>query len=179
VRLSYYISKINSEGMDTLFKNEVKQNRAMPSALTEPRITGTPAVNSTVKCDPGTWSSNAIKVETRWSTNQGWTFTDATNPDLSLGDSVARDTQLTCTVTASSNNGKVVKIVSVLLQGKPTYTGYLSITGLSNYTVAKVGTNATCGGITWSKKPDSEEVKWFTVKTSQRYCFSFLTKVSF
>ena len=123
VRLSYYISKINSEGMDTLFKNEVKQNRALPSALTEPKITGTPAVNSTLKCDPGTWSSNTIKVETKWSTNQGWTFTDATNPGLSLGDSIAKDTQLTCTVTASSSNGKVVKTVSVLLPGKPTYIG--------------------------------------------------------
>jgi hypothetical protein len=161
VRLSYYISKINSEGMDTLFKNEVKQNRAMPSALTEPKITGTPAVNSTLKCDPGTWSSNTIKIETKWSTNQGWTFTDATNPGLSLGDSVAQDTQLTCTVTASSSNGKVVKTVSVLLPGKPTYSGYLSISGLSSYSVAKPGTNATCGGITWIKKPDTEEVKWF------------------
>lgn len=161
VRLSYYISKINSEGMDTLFKNEVKQNRAMPSALTEPKITGTPAVNSKVQCDPGTWSSNTIKVETKWSTNQNWTFTDVTNPALNLGDSVERDTQLTCTITASSNNGEVVKTVSVLLPGKPTYSGYLSISGLSTYSVAKPGTDATCGGITWNKKPDTEEIKWF------------------
>jgi hypothetical protein len=31
--------------------------------------------------------------------------------------------------------------------------------------VAKPGTNATCGGITWNKKPDIEEVKWFSGDT--------------
>jgi hypothetical protein len=160
VRLSYYIDTLQNTGIPTLYTNEMKQNRAMPSVISEPKISGDAKVNSTLTCETGLWSSNTKEVKTEWSTNKGWTFTDASNPRLSLGGTVASDTVLTCTVTGSNNVGTVERTTSVTLLGKPTYSGYLSISGIDSYTMPKANTEAKCSGVIWGKDPLSTSYKW-------------------
>lgn len=161
VRLSYYVNSLVEIGIPALYTNEVKQNRAMPRLISEPKVIGEPKVSSSLTCDEGEWSSNTQKIETKWSTNAGWTFTDASNPRLNIGDSVAADTVLTCTVTASNSVGTVQRTASVTLVGKPTYSGYLSISGIDSYSQPKPNTEVVCSGITWFKNPESTSYKWF------------------
>lgn len=119
VRLSYYIDTLVNTGIPTLYTNEMKQNRAMPYLISEPKISGDLKINSTLTCETGLWSSNTKEVKIEWSTNKGWTLTDASNPRLSLGDSIASDIVLTCTVIGSNNVGAVERTASVTILGNP------------------------------------------------------------
>lgn len=118
VRLSYYVNQLVNTGIPALYTNEEKQNPTIPRVISEPKILGEVKEFFTLTCDEGEWSSNTQKIEIKWSNNAGWGFTDASNPRLSLGESVASDIILTCTVTASNDVGTVQLSASVTLVGK-------------------------------------------------------------
>ena len=121
VRLSYYVNEINNVGIPTLMVNEIKQNRALPSVVTEPRIIGTARTGSTITCDKGVWSSNTSNVTVTWS-GSGVPF-GFTGTSLSVtANSSYSAKQFICTIRGSNSNGTVTRELSLNQNPPPTNT---------------------------------------------------------
>jgi secreted trypsin-like serine protease len=65
VRLSYYIDTIIKVGIPALYTNEVKQNRALPSVIDEPTISGVALPDSLLTCNSGTWCHTKVRIPVR------------------------------------------------------------------------------------------------------------------
>ena len=129
VRLSYYINEINATGIPTLLINESKQNRALPSVITEPKIIGTARTGSTISCDKGVWSSNTSNVTVTWS--------GSGVPSGFLGNTVSVTTnygssakEYVCTIRAFNSNGTVERQVSVSQSPPPSSVSRPSIVNM-------------------------------------------------
>ena len=141
VRLSYYISKLQSEGMKTLYENETKQNRALPSPLVEPTISGSASPDSTITCDQGAWSENTQEVSFSWS-----------GPGVPYGTSTASirlarvntESKYICEVVAKNGNGSTTRRVSLTLAAAPQVLKDPSISGVPSSSEYTGGNIVTC-----------------------------------
>ena len=119
-RLSYYISDIN-KGILQLPLNEAKQNRGLPSVVSEPKIIGSARTGSTITCDKGVWSSNTSNVTLTWS-GSGVPF-GFTGTSLSVTANTSYSVkQFICTVRGSNSNGTVTRELSLNQNPPPTNT---------------------------------------------------------
>jgi hypothetical protein len=127
--------------------NEITQNRAFPSVLEAPTISGTAAAGSTVTCNQGRWSSNTTNVTVSWTTPSG-TYNSSS---LILSEtSYSRTIQ--CTVTGKNSNGELKRVLTIVQPPTPVKpsTPYPSITGISSYSNTTVGSVAQCSATSYS-----------------------------
>ena len=148
-RLTAYSTEIQSKGLKFVRQNELTQNRSFPSVIVAPSISGTPAKDSVITCDKGTWSSNTTSVTISWYGGNMWA--PVTTPSLILGQ-VYSPTTYRCTVIGKNSNGEVVRVLSITQPKTPTIpnTPYPSISGISSYSNTTVGTVAQCSASNYS-----------------------------
>ena len=139
VRLSYYIGDIQN-GLNQLLVNETKQNRALPSIVTLPIISGTVKAGSSLICNAGTWSSNTISAAVKWVDSYGLVV--STNSQYLLPTNYnSAAAQFTCVSTGMNANGSVEKRVTISIpsapvpQGSPTVTPFPSTSQYSGNNV--------------------------------------------
>ena len=116
VRLSYYIDTINNIGIPTLLVNESKQNRALPSVITEPRIVGTVKAGNTLNCNQGVWSSNTTNISVKWMQDF---YNISTSSALLLPSNSLSTKKYTCEITGTNSNGSVIRKIDVVLSAAP------------------------------------------------------------
>lgn len=118
VRLSYYVDLIKKTGIPQLFVNEVKQNRSLPSAISEPKIIGNAKTGATLTCDIGQWSTNTSSVSFSWSgSGVPYGFT-GTSVVVSSNTSFSPKEYI-CTVRASNSNGIIERKLSLTQNPSP------------------------------------------------------------
>ena len=147
MRLTAYASEIRSKGLQFVRLNEITQNRAFPSVLEAPTISGTAAAGSTVTCNQGRWSSNTTSVTVSWTTPSG-TY-NATS--LILSETYAART-IQCTVTGKNSNGEIKRVLTIVQPATPVKpsTPYPSISGVSSYSNTTAGTVAQCSATSYA-----------------------------
>lgn len=125
-----------------------------------PAITGTAQVGELLTCNTGTWTNSPTGYTYQWkrdgSTISGATSSTYTPVELDVG------TVLTCTVTASNDDGPGTPATSAGTAEVaadpppvPVNTELPSITGL-----AVAGETLTCSTGTWDNSPTSYEYQW-------------------
>ena len=116
VRLSYYVDSIKTEGIPQLYVNEVKQNRALPSLVVEPKILGSAIVGGTLTCDVGSWGSNTTKITHNWSgSGVNW---DGQSKTVKVSENESTyEKSYICTVIGTNANGSTKR--SITLNQKP------------------------------------------------------------
>ena len=146
MRLSHYVGHIQ-QNLRTLENNQIVQNRAFPSLIEEPKISGTPAAGSTITCEKGRWSDNTTNVTVTWS-EYGRTYNSST---LILSETYSSRT-FQCTVVGKNSNGEVKRVLTIIQPPTPVKpsTPYPSISGISSYSNTTVGTVAQCSASTYS-----------------------------
>lgn len=159
VRLSHYIRQIQTEGIPTLLKNEVLQNRAIPSVISEPRILGVPKAGQVLTCDKGIWSSNTTSVRVSWSGSG--TFVGKLDPatnTITVGQNLTSSTlSFVCTVVGENRNGKVERYISVSQPARPQITSVPEISGMPSVALT-TSSNVNCspGGFSGASKISQE-----------------------
>ncbi len=145
VRLSYYIKKIQTEGIPTLLQNEKVQNRAVPSVIIEPRIIGVPKVGQVLTCDKGQWSSSTTSVKSFWGGSGTYVGKlDPVNNTITVGQNLTSSPlSFTCTVIGENRNGKIERNISVNQAPKPQSTRIPEISGMPT-NASNQTSNLTC-----------------------------------
>ncbi len=117
-RLSYYIRDIE-KGLIQLPINEVKQNRADPSVISEPRILGTVAIGETLTCDVGKWSANTTKITYYWSPDYIAGY-DSVTRTIKVAENISySEKRFTCTVIGENANGSIYRTVTLSQKPAP------------------------------------------------------------
>ena len=165
VRLSYYVNEINNIGIPTLLINETKQNRALPSFVTKPKIIGDAKVGSVITCDIGIFSSNTTKATYEWSGNgitlglTGKSVTVAPNSSSSV------TREFRCRVELSNSRGSIVESVSVKQPPLPASTTYASVSGVPT-TASSTTSTATCTAAKFSNSNSIQNEWWISSNNS-------------
>jgi hypothetical protein len=158
-KLSYYADKITKEGFNTLRVNEVKQNRALPSFLTEPSISGEPRVGSSITCDPGELSENTLGTEVTWISP--YRVSGEKSASISIKDEDAGQT-FTCNVVATSLAGNIEKAASITIPKKAVVLTETVISGLptSAYEIPAI-VNLACKPATYQPSIENTVTTWY------------------
>lgn len=158
-KLSYYADKITKEGFKTLRINEVKQNRALPSFITEPSITGEAKVASTITCDPGELSENTLGTEVTWTSP--YRIDGESSASIFVKDEDAGQT-FTCTVVATSLAGSIEKTASISIPKKALVLTETLIYGLptSAYEIPSI-VNLSCKPATYQPAIENTVTTWY------------------
>jgi secreted trypsin-like serine protease len=102
-KVPYYERDIRT-GISTVTAKAMSVVKAGPTSQIAPSITGTPRMGGTITCNPGLWSADTLKIETRWIDTPVWKFSDPYNPRINF--TLVRTTSVvTCEVTASNAFG--------------------------------------------------------------------------
>ncbi len=163
VRLSYYIDTINNSGIPTLLKNETKQNRALPSPIVEPSISGVALPDSTLTCNSGTWSENTQSVSLSW-TGPGLTY-GANTPSIKVS-KVSYESTYTCEVTATNSNGSTTRKVTITQAAPPQVVKNPSILGLPNASDYQASNTLTCAPATFNGATSVQTYWWIGLSYS-------------
>ena len=158
-KLSYYADKIKSEGFKTLRINEVKQNRALPSFITQPCITGEPKVGSAITCDPGELSENTLGTEVTWTSP--YRVDGDSSASVFVKDEDAGQT-FTCSVVATSLAGSIEQTASITIPKKALVISETVISGLpaSAYEIPSV-VNLSCKPATYQPSIENTVTTWY------------------
>jgi len=159
VRLSYYINEINNVGIPTLFVNETKQNRAIPSFTRLPKIIGQAKVGSTISCDTGAVSLNTQEWTYRWTLNGVFITGSPETITLTPNNSSSVSREYICIVTAKNSNGSIVESVSVKQPPLPASTSSATISGIPA-SASSANSTATCTAAKFSNANSIQNEWW-------------------
>jgi len=102
-KVPYYEKDIRT-GISTVTAKAMSVSKAGPVNQIAPSISGTPRMGGTITCNPGLWSADTLKIETRWVDTPVWKFSEPYNPRINF--TLVRSTSVvTCEVTASNAFG--------------------------------------------------------------------------
>ena len=164
-RVSYYLNDIN-KGVATVEQSATDNNRAAPSYSVKPSISGSARVGSVITCDTGKWSSNTTSITYRWTSP--WDIAGTTSQTIQINSDDAGQT-FTCIVTGSSKTASLPVTSTVSIPAKPYSYTYMSISGVSSYSVPKPGTTATCTKLNWNTALESETTQWYSSSSSYSF----------
>lgn len=160
VRLSYYVNEINNVGIPTLMVNEIKQNRALPSVITEPRIIGTARTGSTITCDKGVWSSNTSNVTVTWS-GSGVPYGFAGTSLTVIANSSYSAKEYVCTIRASNANGTVERQVIASQSPPPSIASRPSIVNMPSV-ASESSVTVSCNPGTFNNSSSTSNEWWIS-----------------
>jgi hypothetical protein len=160
--ISCRVTATNEAGSAFADADEVLVDLTVPTVVTPPTITGTPAVGEALGCLPGTWRGGPTPLfEFEWLRN-GAPVPDET-ADTYVLDLADGGAQIRCRVTAVNDAGATVATtaaVSVPTVLAPVNLTNPTITGPVQSAV-KVGDTLTCSAGTWSGAPTpTVTVEW-------------------
>jgi secreted trypsin-like serine protease len=102
-KVPYYERDIRT-GIATVTAKAAAVSKAGPVNQLAPSITGSPRMGGTITCNPGLWSADTLKIETKWIDTPQWKFSEPYNPKINF--TLVRTTSVvTCEVTASNAFG--------------------------------------------------------------------------
>lgn len=87
--------------------------REAPRVVVSPYITGSPTPYGTLKCNPGTWSSDTVSTNLEWSAPP-FSWSPPTSSSIRLPITLRTSLLVTCTVTATNRYGQTSASVSVI-----------------------------------------------------------------
>ena len=160
-RLSYYLGDIKA-GMSQILVNEQKQNRALPTVITNPTITGDITALGRVTCNPGTWSSNTESTSFTWTLNG---FAHANGQTLRLGSGSSSNQVYKCIVTASNANGSTTATAQITLLAKPLEISRPTVQGVPTTTFFVANSTATCTPASFQNAKSSTSDWWLTTSS--------------
>lgn len=163
VRLSYYIDSLVNSGIPTLLTNEVKQNRSLPSVITEPTISGSTVPDSTITCNQGTWSENTKNVSISWS---GPGISSGTSSPTVRVSKVTTESKYICEVTGTNANGSTVRKVSIVQAAPPQVIKSPVIQGVPAGTEYTGNNSVSCVPATFSGATSTQNYWWIGLSYS-------------
>jgi len=160
--VAYYESDI-AKGMATLQRSALVLNRAMPSIVSEPSISGGGS-GGTLTCNTGSWSSNTTSVKIAWSAP--YSIWNSTNPSVSLPATTYSDTKYTCVVTGENRNGRISREVSVTIPASPYAITYPTIDNVGFSITPNLNSTLTCSPPSWRGTGVSSSFSWYASSSS-------------
>jgi hypothetical protein len=160
--VAYYESDI-AKGMATLQRSALVLNRAMPSIVSEPSISGGGS-GGTLTCNTGSWSSNTTSVKIAWSAP--YSIWNSTSPTVSLPATTYSDTKYTCIVTGENRNGRISREVSVTIPASPYAITYPSIDNVGFSITPNLNSTLTCSPPSWRGTGVSSSFSWYASSSS-------------
>lgn len=152
-----YFAKDIAAGMAAVRKGSVVANRAAPTYLVAPTITGGVGEGQ-LNCNTGQWSNNTTKVSFKWISP--YNVSGIENQQLQISSFVI-DRTFTCRVTASTSFTSVYMDITRVIPAPPSSYSYLNIKNLPYIGKTTVGTVLSCGPLTWTSSGVSESVNWY------------------
>jgi hypothetical protein len=128
-----------------------------PAVVTQPAVTGTPAVGQTLTCSTGTWSAAPTSYAYQWRRGGANIGTNASTYMIVAAD---QGYNLDCVVTATNAVGSTAAPPSNAIAipaalGAPANTTLPAVTG-----TAATGSTLTCSQGAWSNSPTSFAYQW-------------------
>jgi hypothetical protein len=148
VRLSYYVDSIKTEGIPQLYVNEVKQNRALPSLVVEPKILGSAIVGGTLTCDVGSWGPNTTKITYDWSgSGANW---DRQSKTVKVSENNGTyEKSYICTVIGTNANGSTERVITLNQKPAPVVTKAPALQNMPSKAIQET-TKISCAQATFS-----------------------------
>lgn len=160
--VAYYDSDI-AKGMATLRVSALILNRAMPSILSEPSISGGGAGGS-LTCNTGSWSSNTTLVKVAWSAP--YSIWNSTSPSVSLPATTYSDTKYTCVVTGENRNGRISREVSITIPASPYALTNATIENVGFSITPNLNSTLTCSPPSWRGTGVASSFSWYASSSS-------------
>ena len=161
--VAYYESDI-AKGMATLQRSALVLNRAMPSIVSEPFISGGGGPGSSLTCNTGTWSPNTTSVKIVWSAP--FSIWNSTSPTVTLPQSAFSDTKYSCIVTGENRNGRISREVSITIPAAPYAVTSPSIENVGFSITPNLNSTLTCSPPTWRGTGVSTTFTWFATSSA-------------
>jgi secreted trypsin-like serine protease len=102
-KVPYYERDIRT-GIANVTTKAASVSKSGPINQLAPSITGVPRMGGTITCNVGLWSSDTLKITTRWITTSSWNLQNPANPSIRFT-AVYSNSPFTCEVTASNAFG--------------------------------------------------------------------------
>lgn len=161
--VAYYESDI-AKGMATLQRSALVLNRAMPSIVSEPFISGGGGAGSSLTCNTGAWSSNTTSIKIAWSAP--YSIWNSTSPSVSLPATTYSDTKYTCIVTGENRNGRISREVSITIPASPYALTYPTIENVGYSITPTLNSTLTCSAPSWRGTGVSSSFTWYASSSS-------------
>jgi hypothetical protein len=154
-----YYEKDIAKGIETLKRSALVLNRAMPSVVSEPYMSGGVNDGGKLTCNVGTWSPNTTLIQTVWTAP--YSIWRVTTPTISLPTRSYSDTKYTCIVTGQNNNGKTSREISITIPASPySYSGP-TIEGVGFSITPTLNSALNCAPPSWDKPGVTNSFTWY------------------
>lgn len=140
---------------------EVAVEKALPDAITKPRIVGGSRVGSALNCETGSWNKYTATVTISWYLGSTFGLVESKDGQYVVPQGAAgRDVY--CVVTGSGDGFSQRYELKISIPNKPTVSGTVKISGMptSGY-AAGDGLTASCDGAQAAEGAEQSGIRWW------------------